>query len=1222
MKSLRHSNRFFGECRWLLALLSVFLAPALWATIPLYSNEGNSIYTIPGTPPPQIDAVAFLNDSDDTFQINFDTYEPGTPFYETLNTLFYTNNGTIIVNGPITTNDFASLLLLEDDEFGCGFQFDQQTLSQHLWADTFYNPGTIRCGSSLDGNDFYTSLSLESYLLRTYYIPNVIGECLVSATNIIDPGTIEVGSYGAVNLTGWNVDVSQGQLIQDPVLSLTAQSGEAPFAGYGATGVNTNVLWNPAGALAPPDASSSYVPGLPYDQNSIYYSFLVLTNCVSYATADKIGTNTVVYRYVFIQNDSTNMPVQVYFDPIDQYNPNFFNDVYVIEPGEVHVQWTGSYIDAGSGAPVTSYLYLTDAYLYGANTNNFVYNGLPINFDFTQSATPVQMLAGPAAQAFYGVAPDSYMTNNYAAFDGEMSAATVRTNASYANPHGTITNLPGKVRISAGNELNLAFTRITGLNYLNLNCTNQFDGSPGAFIASPYSDISLGVTNGFLVVSNVLVANLPNWGGPIKAWSSVWDDYTTTPGITNEFRVLVVHSDLGATAVPWIQNLFLHGTTTHGTNTLSVSDHLNVYGSFYSDAKVLVLQTNLTGQGATALDGEINYINPATFNANSGSGVQQLPNLLSLTNYGMLKVANNANFGNASILGVPAVPATGTLLLVGTNPVINDRVTIASSAGINQYVFVATLANNISNQVAWATNGATSMNNLIAAINGAAGAGSLYSSKTLANPVVTAGPLANNAFTVTARVGGSDGNAIQTLFAPANAQVANLRWTWGTNLVHGVAAMPPLANVSFNNLSLVADLGTTIWTGYFENGGKIDNGNGNFALHAGSAFITNGSILAGGDVLLAATNNAGLDGNTMVISNGLISAGLKLTLWTTNLAGDCPTNNNIFSVGANSGGGPSDSGFNIYVKPIVGNLLGTTVTNIAPFNKTIYNVWAGQDFGLSPAGYTNNLAIGHLVLNSYTTNQTGPVAFSFSGPDPTNPYALYVDLLELKNGATGGDLTNNYNFPWLKLSTNMTLYFAQAIENGKSVAEAIDDQSKLGANSGRLRWVYSYAGYYSSTNLYSTNSVGLVTTNTVNTPLAQSSHVDSDADGIPNLTDPTPFFEPTELHFGALVTTFPAPGVRVEWTTIPNATNFLFYTTNLMGLAPTNWVQLTNYSSTNWYFGNRARWSNAPVSPQVYIDNPNLGDNSQQTNVWLYDVVTNVPRYYRVVVWPDVDFEP
>ena len=66
--------------------------------------------------------------------------------------------------------------------------------------------------------------------------------------------------------------------------------------------------------------------------------------------------------------------------------------------------------------------------------------------------------------------------------------------------------------------------------------------------------------------------------------------------------------------------------------------------------------------------------------------------------------------------------------------------------------------------------------------------------------------------------------------------------------------------------------------------------------------------------------------------------------------------------------GGSDSGFNLLLLPNSTqqcNLLGTTVTDIAPRNKNIINTWAGLDYGVSAAGYnTNNMAIGRLILDA------------------------------------------------------------------------------------------------------------------------------------------------------------------------------------------------------------------------------------------------------------------
>jgi len=154
-----------------------------------------------------------------------------------------------------------------------------------------------------------------------------------------------------------------------------------------------------------------------------------------------------------------------------------------------------------------------------------------------------------------------------------------------------------------------------------------------------------------------------------------------------------------------------------------------------------------------------------------------------------------------------------------------------------------------------------------------------------------------------------------------------------------------------------------------------------------------------------------------------------------------------------------------------------------------------------------------------------------------------------------------------------------------------------------------------------TNLDGSITTNVVNAALAQSSTIDSDSDGLPNNVDPTPFFVPAEIKFNlTLATNLSQKVARLQWTTIPNATNAVWYTTNLLS---TNWLALTNFS--NWYYGNNVTVTNAAhlnsfPSPQVYVNNASLPDNSQQTNVWVFDAITNAPRYYKVVVSPWLNF--
>ncbi len=788
MKSLRRQAKYFTKWKLLAALLGVFLAQAALATIPLYQNNDISSYevfnnTISPNPPPTIDATAFDNES--LFSVGYAAYTLSPELYETWNTVNYTNVGTMIANAPWVTN--GAYIFLGIGAFGTGYQFDLQTTNvlSHQMAGTFYNPGAIRCDSVQDGNNLFNEGGAILYSVTS------LGMCKVSATNVIVPGSIDVSTGGLIQLGGKNVDMTGGMLnVENLLTAIYSLIGVSTldtvnFNSVGAVGVDTNADWNPGLDLTPAAALSSFVPITPY--------YLLLTNSQSYFKLTQSSTNYNLYRCVFVQNASPNAPYKVY---IDDPNPSFPGN------GTAYVEWDGTYIDAATGNQVVNYLYLNDDYLFGASTNVAVINGVPDNFTFFTSPNPI--LFNPLATGFPGF-PVGYITNNYAYMNGTLTASTGATNASIVNPSGSITNLPGAIKITASDRLNLAYTTIAGASYLSLNSTNQFDGSPGAAIAAPYVDIALGVTNGFMSASNLLMGAIPNWSGNIQAWSTVWTTVDAT-GVTNEYRVMLVFSALQPTTSPWIQNLYLHGT-----NSLVISDQLNVYASFFSDARSLTLITNQIGQGATSLDGELNWLNPATFNANSASGTQQMPNLLYLTNSGAIRVLNNAYFGGpASVYG------------------------------------------------------------------------------------------------------------------------------------------------AFINNSLISDQGTTIYTTNFFNDGTVSNGTGSFALYSRMAMMTNGNLVAGADVTINATNS-------LVISGHAIQAGRKLTLVSTNLTDYGVTNGNIWVVGTSGVGGASDSGFNLLLKPAAGDLLGTTVTNIALPSKSIYNVWAATNYGLSTQGYSNNAGPGPAV---------------------------------------------------------------------------------------------------------------------------------------------------------------------------------------------------------------------------------------------------------------------
>jgi hypothetical protein len=1094
--------------RWPLvcALLGVALMRASSADA-LYENDAVVDYN-PGNPAPVIDATNFVNNN--TFDVALGS------IFETWDTLNYTNNGLMVAD--------------------VGFLFDDHARAGglHSASASFYNPGTIQPGA----------------------------EMIVQATNIVIPGTIDISGSGLLQLIGNNVDLSRS-------LMTAERPTTAGLSGidYG-VGTDTNGDWDPSIFLQPTFAISSefnsqLFPKPGFEQMGVIPS-------TPYYAVNTVGTNYVLTRAVFINSSaSNNITENVYFGG----NPN-----PSLGPGFVTVEWVGSYTNPATGQPATNYLYLNDFYLRGANTNNPIVNGVPSNFTFTELNAPAFNTV-PATTQFPLLIPGT-VSNNYSYVDLQLIATSVPTNSPSKNVTNYLAILAGRTEITASQELDLSVADISGQNYLSINSPNQYDGSVGAAIFSPYSDINIGETNGFMTVTNLLEPTVPSWNGTIQAWSSDWILMTTnftisidtnavvttnSFAVTNEYRVMLLNNspDLSPTTPSQVQDL-----TLHATNSLVISDALNILRSLSIDAQSLTLTAN--GPNATSSDGELNLA-PASFIWSNS-----LPNLLYLTNNGTITIPAFAVFaGHSNAVtvtpGLPATNATAKLSEVGsTQPAKNVTVTI----GNKKYAFESTLTNALANQVKIASTFDGSMSNLIAAVNHGAGSGANYSSATLASTQVTAGLLSGHAFTVTAITAGPAGNSIAIA-----TSATDLTWNGQAHLTGGTNAVAAITNVSsspspyvaFVNSGSISDQGSMIRANDFEDGGVFSSGVGSFVLQSLTTTLTNGFITASGDVSITT--------GTLLASNVVIQASRSLTLTATNsltdgiLAGAATVANgsvvggNTWTVGASSVG----IGLNMAVLPtnaLRGDLLGTSITVFAPTNKIVANTWTAADRGISTSGYVNDAAVGQLTLNALGNNSL----FTFKGAGATN--AIYVDELVLTNFAAVFNSARS-NVTALVINSNLVIYYAQALSNGVSVAEQINHW-----NTNHLRWISGYAGYYSSTNIV-TGGV----TNTVNSAVAQSPNIDSDGDGTPNASDPTPFFLSSEVNFTAIMTNVPPMKVLLQWQSFPHATNYVLYSTNLI---PPNWQPLTNFVTPV-----------APPSPPVTVS--------------ILDSVNPAsPRYYRV----------
>jgi len=1021
----------FRLMRWpllLCGLLGFALAPAALATDPLYdTSDYQSIYAIPPDSLPNIDATNFLNNI--TFEVTFETINLNTTFFETWNTLNYTNNGTMICD--------------------MGFRFDTQTtnyFAPNIPAATFYNPGTVRCGSILD---YGVVLSTESAY-------GLYPQAIVSATNvsIANGGSVDVGQGGLIQLTGQNVNLNQGILTLEGGGAGSVQlprNVPAALLYYAGFGLDTNQDWNPAAYLTAFSALPSLVrmgtttPAYwiwPFGNGIPIPTFIGSPlSTTPYQAENDLSTNDIIYRYVFVANSVQNVTANVYVDPSVSNVPG---------SGAATVEFVGTYTNPATGLLANNYLYVNDDYALGAKNPGYsTLTGIPNNFTFTLSS--VQLAGGTplSPNLSFQPFPNLAISNSYSFADVQCVPTTALTNS----PSPTVTNylaiLPDRIQISASSNLDLSQSQISGQNYLSVSVPGQLNGSVGAAISSAYSDISVGVTNGNLMATNLLEPSVPAWSGTVEAWSTRFINLTTNSIITisnnlpvstnsyvvtNDYRVVIV----AAQSVPSTPSE-VWGMALNATNSTTISDDYNILNSLYLNCVSLTLTTN--GPYAPSMVGELNL---------QGSGVgwaAATPNLLYLTNYGDI-----------------LLPASGS----------------------------------------------------------------------------------------------------------------------GSLGVFGSASVPYMALI---NNGLISDQGSKIWAANFESSGQFYNGTGQFTLQSQTTTLTNGYVIAGSDVSITT--------GSLLTSNLVLEADRSLTLTATNLLTDTGvTNGNIWTVGLSSVG----NGISVPFLPSAGgsaygsSLLGTTINLFAPTNRSVVNVWAGTNDGNSTAGFTNNLAVGQLILDTLGANST----FHFNGVGASN--AIYVDRLELLGHSDYNSRGGTTNIPSL-LFNNLVIYYADAVSDGQDVSLKLN-----GFNANHLVWVPAYVGNFSSTNLV----FGGVT-NTVNVGLAQNGQIDSNGDGIPNSSDPIPFFLASQINFSMAATNLPPKAAAISWNTISFATNCVYYSTNLL-----TWQILTNIAG---YPANLLARQGLTNFISIFPP-PSPGVPGWVTNVTVYDTNTSSPRFYRVSVYP------
>jgi hypothetical protein len=341
--------------------------------------------------------------------------------------------------------------------------------------------------------------------------------------------------------------------------------------------------------------------------------------------------------------------------------------------------------------------------------------------------------------------------------------------------------------------------------------------------------------------------------------------------------------------------------------------------------------------------------------------------------------------------------------------------------------------------------------------------------------------------------------------------------------------------------------GNSIWANYFENTAppvvnssiapSIEAEFGTITIQSSVALITNSPIAAigtGGDMSITS--------GSLTIADEQLQATGFLNLAATNLLTDLvPAGTSAVTTG---NAWSSGDGFSLLVAPTsLSGLLGTSITSACRTNAVCQNIWAGLSntipttVGSPLPTMVNNVPIGQLILDGGNNISV----FHFEGPngDTVNPYAMYVDQIELTDGATN---FANGKFTALNVDPNVTIFFLKASIGATDISLMLAGQAIGG---GHLVWLNNNVGHFSATQ---------VTYSDGQTFNVNSSYVQ--AYGLPP-EPPVPLTaQNIQLQIGT-TNVGSTPMAAISWYAQAGSTNTLYYRTltNPSWLVRTNFVQ-------------------------------------------------------------------
>lgn len=993
-------------------LLSLMLLAQVSGAADLfYTNNGSVTF------PPQIDAINFINNGTFDFRNNTTIF----PF-DTSNTQNFTNNGTMI--GAV------------------GFRFDNSpSIGPRKMAASFRNRLTgditaldtpVPSFTLVNGGAVDPALIVPSYLL-------------VTATNLLNEGSLIAGAGGLLRLVGTNVNLTRSALQIQPI---EAQgSGPigtnyfAPDVGiydryWGQTNqtmLSSTIIQAGGAVVRSPSSRVNFhlvpIPGNRWVtlQNPVgdFYTNTMSTTNISVTNSTGIVTVTNLPLTNLVQAAFIGLPAEGDFS----WGVRFFPSSNPLNPlNTISLAIALNTTNGVTAGPSQATLFLVDTLASETNRSmltNFtsIYDLRPNNYTL-ERLMPDEYRYGDFGNAAFSTdlfyKPDyvsNRVTNEYAAYSAFVDNIASRPPQI---PAGTPTNLPGRIEIFA-DKLDLTRTRFRAEGLLHIKANNLVS-STNTLVDCENLSYTLGAASGSLKIENLAKEVVARLSGINSVWSGLWTNY---------------------------QNMIIENWSPDPADT-------NVPPTTF-------LPANIT-------------------------------NVVEIWHHALLwQTATDPNFGGGMLSQLPVI--VNELVTRSTDVLLNDRMTVVESLLINGQSFTLNGSLTLSNKYYFNTHGDTVLISLDSWV-------------------------------------GTNAPNLKFFTNTGTFNIPN-EGHFGDDL--------PAPYSTFVNNGTIAAYGQAIKSDYCAIGGQ-NTAVAGISMQTRNGKIEGGTLTSGGDVTIYA--------NDLKLNRATITASRRLDLTVTN---------SLFDAGGGSANAFScTDGFRLLRKPPTGDLLGTTIETVAPPFAQVDHVWAGVDRGVTTAGFTNNTALGRLVLTPGNLEADFPPLFFFAGTGGGN--ALYVDYLDLSS-------LLDYQIE-LAINPDLIIYYAAAAladeppqTNG---VPQLPEEYLDGQFEGRLRWVRDFAGPNSSIATLVNGQTVLV-----NRALRNSKLIDSNGNGIPNFYDATPFSAGGVTLTASLVNSNPpaSGAVVISWMAAPQTVYQVEFSSNPVA---DNWQPLlryTNNATTNRVVG-------------------------------------------------------